>query len=228
MCYISGLVNVITAEYGVQKPLTPLKKSKETVQRWMSDVLCHVQKFWDPFSLWNKQWWGCPTWTYYSFICYPICKIISQMRCSSMAMQLHTIFLFKNFLTCIFLVSGPILWPLPSPDITLLDFFLGWYVKATGYRNPSNNWDSYYVIIIIICACTAVLIISHTRLKLFISWKFLPFLALFNLMLKLFLVTVFAYHHLLVLSTDGVCDGTIEWQVLKCGMVATSGHCYVC
>jgi hypothetical protein len=41
-----------------QDTLTPLKKSKELVQRWMSGVLCHVRNFWSFLSFakqTNKQ-----------------------------------------------------------------------------------------------------------------------------------------------------------------------------
>jgi hypothetical protein len=46
---------------------------------------------WDPFSLRSKQWQRWPTWTCYSFICYPSWKIISHMQCSFI--------LSKNFLS---------------------------------------------------------------------------------------------------------------------------------
>lgn len=97
-------------------------------KRWMFGVLCHIQKFWDSFSLWNKT---------------------SQMWYFSSVMHLHNglmLSLTWHFPEhCIGPVSWPLQWVISSCGDTLRTLFIRplWSSSMKWSSELFNDWNSY-------------------------------------------------------------------------------------
>jgi hypothetical protein len=66
--------------------------------------------------------------------------------------------------------DGPITWPLRSPDIKPLDFFLWGYVKDIVYKTPLSSLDELKLRIVAVIKTVTPQMLENTWREIEYSW----------------------------------------------------------